>query len=85
MKPEKQLKYDKAYLKMAMEWSKLSYCDRRKVGALIVKDNRIIAQGYNGYISGCPHDPIIENGHNIATIHAELNAILDCENGKFVK
>ena len=52
MKNEKQLKYDKAYLKMAIEWSKLSYCNRRKVGALIVKDRMIISDGYNGTPSG---------------------------------
>ena len=57
---------------------KRSVCPNLKVGCLIVKDNRIISQGYNGYISGCQHKPIIENGHNVATVHAELNAILDC-------
>ena len=40
-----------------------------------LKKNRIISQGYNGYIKKCPHEPIIENNHNIATIHAEQNAI----------
>ena len=48
----KQLKYDTAYLKMADEWSKLSYCKRRQVGALIVKDKMIISDGYNGTPSG---------------------------------
>ena len=48
----KQLKYDLAYLKMAEEWSKLSYCKRRQVGALIVKDKMIISDGYNGTPSG---------------------------------
>ena len=43
----KQLKYDKAYLRMAKEWAKLSYCDRRQVGAIIVKDRMIISDGYN--------------------------------------
>lgn len=66
------------FKEITLTTSKRSVCPRLKVGALLVKDNRIIAQGYNGYISGCPHQPIIENGHNIATIHAELNAILDC-------
>ena len=57
-----------------------SSCSRLQVGCLIVKDNRIISQGYNGYIKKCPHEPIIENNHNIATIHAEQNALLDCAN-----
>ena len=52
MNPKKQLKYDIAYLRMAEEWSKLSYCDRRQVGALIVKDKMIISDGYNGTPSG---------------------------------
>jgi len=45
---------------------------------LFVKDNRIIAQGYNGHICGCEHKIIIRNNHNIATIHAEQNTITDC-------
>ena len=44
---EKQAKYDKAYLKMALEWGELSYCKRRKIGALIVKDKMIISDKYN--------------------------------------
>ena len=49
---KKQLKYDKAYLKMASEWGKLSHCKRRQVGALIVKDRMIISDGYNGTPTG---------------------------------
>ena len=44
MKESKQRKYDIAYLKMAQEWAKLSYCKRKQVGALIVKDKKIIVQ-----------------------------------------
>ena len=55
-----------------------SVCPRLKVGCILVHDNRIISQGYNGYLSGCPHEPIIDNSHNVATIHAEQNAIIDC-------
>ncbi len=55
-----------------------SSCERLHVGCIFVKDNRIIAQGYNGYISGCKHKSIIQNNHNIATIHAEQNTICDC-------
>ena len=44
-------KFDLAYLKMAKEWAKLSYCERKKVGALIVKDRMIISDGYNGLLS----------------------------------
>jgi dCMP deaminase len=77
MKPEKQLKYDKAYLKMAIEWSKLSYCDRRQVGALIVKDKMIISDGYNGTPSG--FENICEDDEGFTkwyVLHAEANAIL---------
>ena len=55
-----------------------SSCERLHVGCIFVKDNRIIAQGYNGYISGCEHKMIMKDGHNIATIHAEQNTITDC-------
>ena len=52
MVKEKQEKYDKAYLKMASTWGQLSYCERKKVGALIVKDRMIISDGFNGTPSG---------------------------------
>ena len=49
---EKQLRYDSAYLRMALEWAKLSHCARKQVGALIVRDNMIISDGYNGTPTG---------------------------------
>ena len=52
MNIKKQDRYDYAYLKLALEWSNLSYCSRKKVGALIVKDNMIISDGYNGTPTG---------------------------------
>jgi dCMP deaminase len=55
-----------------------SPCERLKVGCLLVKDNRIISQGYNGFLSGCPHESIVENNHEQATVHAEQNAVADC-------
>ena len=73
----KQLKYDLAYLKMAEEWSKLSYCKRRQVGALIVKDKMIISDGYNGTPSG--FENICEDDEGYTkwyVLHAEANAIL---------
>lgn len=74
---KKQLKYDKAYMKMAKEWAKLSYCKRKKVGALIVKDRMIISDGYNGTPSGfencCENE---ENQTKWYVLHAEANAIL---------
>ena len=55
-----------------------SPCERLKVGCLIVKDNRIISQGYNGFLPGCPHKSIVRDEHEQATIHAEQNAVCDC-------
>ena len=77
MGKDKQEKYDRAYLKMAKTWGELSYCKRKKVGALIVKDRMIISDGYNGTPSGfenvCEDD---ENYTNWYVLHAEANAIL---------
>lgn len=50
--PQKQERYDRAYLRMAMEWANLSRCNRKQVGALLVKDGMIISDGYNGTPSG---------------------------------
>lgn len=70
-------KYDIIYLKMAIEWSQLSYCKRKKVGALIVKDNTIISDGYNGTPSGFENICEDENGNTKwYVLHAEANAIL---------
>ena len=57
-----------------------SPCDRLQVGCVLVKNNRIISQGYNGFIRGTPHKSIVRDGHEQATIHAEQNAIADCAN-----
>jgi dCMP deaminase len=70
-------KHDIAYLKMASEWAKLSYCKRKKVGALIVKDRMIISDGYNGTPSGFENCCEDENGKTQwFVLHAEANAIL---------
>jgi len=70
-------KFDKAYLKMAQEWAKLSYCKRKQVGALIVKDRMIISDGYNGTPSGFENCCEDEDGKtHWYVLHAEANAIL---------
>ena len=77
MKEKKKLKYDLAYLRMATEWGKLSYCKRKQVGAIIVRDKMIISDGYNGTPSGfenCCEDE--ENLTKWYVLHAEANAIL---------
>lgn len=74
---KKQLKYDTAYLKMAQEWAKLSHCERKQVGALIVKDRMIISDGFNGTPTGFENP--CENEENYTkwyVLHAEANAIL---------
>ena len=73
----KQERYDKAYLRMAREWSFLSHCERKKVGAIVVKGNMIISDGYNGTPSGfdnCCEDE--ENYTKWYVLHAEANAIM---------
>lgn len=74
---EKQNRYDSAYLKMALEWAKLSHCQRKQVGALIVKDNMIISDGYNGTPTG--FDNCCENDTGDThwyVLHAEANAMM---------
>ncbi|MEJ6674995.1 MAG: dCMP deaminase family protein [Polaribacter sp.] len=77
MTTTKQLKYDKAYLKMALEWGKLSHCKRKQVGALIVKNRMIISDGFNGTPTGFENCCEDENGATKwEVLHAEANAIL---------
>ncbi|MEN9337639.1 MAG: hypothetical protein RLZZ500_2626 [Bacteroidota bacterium] len=76
MKKEKLNKYDKAYLRIASEWSKLSYCHRKQVGAIIVRDRMIISDGYNGTPSGFENNCEDEEGlTKWYVLHAEANAI----------
>jgi dCMP deaminase len=72
----KQLKYDKAYLRIADEWGKLSYCKRKQVGAIIVKDRMIISDGYNGTPTGFENFCEDDEGYTKwYVLHAEANAI----------
>ena len=73
---DKQLQFDKSYLTMAGVWAENSYCQRRKVGALIVKDRMIISDGYNG--TPCGFENVCEDENGITkpyVLHAEANAI----------
>lgn len=77
MPKEKQLRYDKAYLRIAKEWGKLSHCKRKQVGALIVKDRMIISDGYNGSPTGFENPCEDDEGYTKwYVLHAEANAIL---------
>ena len=76
MKEQKRNKYDKAYLRIAKEWSLLSYCKRKQVGAIIVKDRMIISDGYNGTPSGFENCCEDDEGYTKWYVfHAEANAI----------
>lgn len=70
--------WDEYFKKIVIATSERSPCERLHVGALIVKDNRIISQGYNGFLPGCPHTSIVRDNHEQATLHAEQNALIDC-------
>ena len=73
---DKQLELDRRYIRMELVWAENSYCVRRKVGALIVKDKMIISDGYNGTPSG--FENICEDENNLTkpyVLHAEANAI----------
>ena len=75
--PAKQERYDRAYMKMALEWAKLSHCTRKKVGAIIVKEGMIISDGYNGTPTGFSNDCEDASGAtHWFVLHAEANAIL---------
>ena len=77
MREAKQKRYDLAYLRMAEQWADLSHCARKKVGAIIVKDQMIISDGYNGTPAGfdnCCENEVGETHWYV--LHAEANAIL---------
>ena len=75
--PVKQKRYDRAYLRMASEWSQLSHCVRKQVGAIIVRGGQIIADGYNGTPSGFENACETPDGQTKwYVLHAEANAIM---------
>ena len=75
-----RINWDEYFMRIAVEVSGRSTCDRKHVGAVIVRDRNILSTGYNGSIAGMPHcddvGHMMEGGHCIATIHAEANSIL---------
>ena len=70
--------WDEYFTKLVIATSERSPCERLQVGCLLIKDNRIISQGYNGFLPGGPHKSIVRDNHEQATVHAEQNAIADC-------
>lgn len=70
--------WDDYFKNIVQVTSTRSPCERLQVGCLFVKNNRIVSQGYNGFLPGAPHESIIRNGHEQGTVHAEQNAVGDC-------
>jgi dCMP deaminase len=86
---KERLDWDDYFMSIALLASQRSPCERLQVGSVIVKNNRIISMGYNGYIPGAPHISRVKDNHEQSIIHSEINAITDCakrgaslENGK---
>ena len=73
-----RISWDEYFSKIVMTTSERSPCERLQVGCLLVNDNRIVSQGYNGFLPGCPHESIVRDNHDQATLHAEQNALMDC-------
>jgi dCMP deaminase len=78
LEPEERLDWDEYFMSIALLASCRSPCKRLHVGCAIVKDNRLISMGYNGFIAGTKHASHIKDGHEQATVHSETNAITDC-------
>ena len=72
-----RISWEDYFMQTAQLASVRSPCERLKVGCVLVKNNRLISMGYNGFLGGCEHKSIVRDGHEQATIHAEINAITD--------
>jgi len=70
--------WDEYFLHIAQVTRTRSPCERLQVGCVLVRDHRIVSQGYNGFLPGTPHTSIVRDNHEQATIHAEQNAVIDC-------
>ncbi len=73
-----RLNWDEYFMSIAFLASMRSPCQRLHVGSVIVKDNRLISMGYNGFIAGAPHVSRVRDNSEQAIIHSEVNAIVDC-------
>ena len=70
--------WNEYFKKIVLATSERSPCERLQVGCILVMNNRIVSQGYNGFLPHCPHESIVRDNHEQATVHAEQNAIVDC-------
>ena len=73
-----RVEWDEYFMSIALLASCRSPCERLHVGSVIVKNNRIISMGYNGFIPGAPHISRVQDNHEQSIIHSEINAITDC-------
>jgi dCMP deaminase len=73
-----RLEWDEYFMSIALLASCRSPCQRLNVGSVIVKNNRLISMGYNGYIPGAPHISRVQDNHEQSIIHSEVNALSDC-------
>ena len=73
-----RIDWDTYFMSIAFLIASRSNCDRLHVGCVLVKDTRIISVGYNGFLSKVPHKSYVRDGHEMATVHSEQNAISDC-------
>ena len=76
----KRPEWDIFFMAQACLASQRSSCDRLNVGCVVVKNNRVITTGYNGFLKGAPNISRVRDGHEQFTIHAEQNAICDAAN-----
>jgi dCMP deaminase len=70
--------WDEYFKEIVQVTARRSPCHRLQVGCLLVHNNRIVSQGYNGFLPGCDHVSVVRDGHEQATVHAEQNALSDC-------
>ena len=77
-KQNTRINWDTYFMSLAFLISSRSSCSRLNVGCVLVKDTRVISVGYNGFLPKVPHNSIVVNGHEQATVHAEQNAVSDC-------
>ena len=75
---KERLNWDGYFMSIALLASQRSPCQRLHVGSVIVKNNRLISMGYNGFIPGAPHISRVKDNHEQSIIHSEINAITDC-------
>ena len=75
---KERLNWDEYFMSIALLASQRSPCKRLHVGSVIVKNNRLVSMGYNGYIPGAPHISRVKDVHEQSIIHSEVNALADC-------